>query len=283
VETQTVSSDEHGSYSVLLGASSATGLPLDVFTSGKALWLGVEPQLPGVGEQARVLLVAVPYALKAADADTLGGKPASVYVTTETRAGTSLSSQGSGIVTPANSQTATQNSGEGVHSAANRSGLVSISGSGNTNYIPIWTNSTTLGNSGFYQVTAGNVGLGTTNPGAKLEVDTAAATAAVSGIATNFSTSAIGVAGTGLLRGVVGTSTSTTPSGFSRYGVLGTAVSTNGAEWSARHPPMGLLEPRRALVSASTARRGEARAKACGARALRPNSVPAWAPTACTG
>ena len=61
---------------MLLGAESASGLPLDLFTSGKALWLGVQPQLPAVGESSRVLLVAVPYALKAADADTLGGKPA---------------------------------------------------------------------------------------------------------------------------------------------------------------------------------------------------------------
>src|SRR5208282_4337057 len=55
------------------------GLPLDLFTSVKALWLGVQPQLPGATEQPRVLLVAVPYALKASDSDTLGGKPASAY------------------------------------------------------------------------------------------------------------------------------------------------------------------------------------------------------------
>src|SRR3990170_1578308 len=31
-------------------------------------------------EQPRILLVSVPYALKAADAETLGGKPASAFV-----------------------------------------------------------------------------------------------------------------------------------------------------------------------------------------------------------
>ena len=36
--------------------------------------------LPGEVEQPRVLLVSVPYALKAADADTLGGLPASAFV-----------------------------------------------------------------------------------------------------------------------------------------------------------------------------------------------------------
>jgi len=35
-------------------------LPLDLFVSGKSLWLGVQPELPGQGEQPRVLLVAVP-------------------------------------------------------------------------------------------------------------------------------------------------------------------------------------------------------------------------------
>ena len=78
-ESQKVQLDEQGRYVVLLGATSPDGLPLDFFTSGKALWLGVQPQLSGAGELPRVLLVAVPYALKASDSDTLGGKPASAY------------------------------------------------------------------------------------------------------------------------------------------------------------------------------------------------------------
>jgi hypothetical protein len=61
-ETQTLTLDHQGRYSVLLGASSTEGLPLDLFTSGAAKWLGVQPQLPGVGEQPRMLLVGVPYA-----------------------------------------------------------------------------------------------------------------------------------------------------------------------------------------------------------------------------
>lgn len=78
-ETQKVQVDQHGRYAVILGATVSEGLPLDLFTSGKALWLGVQPELPGAVEQPRVLLVAVPYALKASDSDTLGGKPASAY------------------------------------------------------------------------------------------------------------------------------------------------------------------------------------------------------------
>ena len=80
-ETQSASVDAQGNYVVLLGATLSAGLPQELFSSGQALWLGVQPQLAGVGELPRVMLVAVPYALKAADADTLGGRPASEYLT----------------------------------------------------------------------------------------------------------------------------------------------------------------------------------------------------------
>jgi hypothetical protein len=53
METQNVRPDERGSYAVLLGATSPSDLPLDVFTSGKALWLGVQPQPPGPGTVPR--------------------------------------------------------------------------------------------------------------------------------------------------------------------------------------------------------------------------------------
>ncbi|HTQ57142.1 MAG TPA: tail fiber domain-containing protein [Bryobacteraceae bacterium] len=45
-----------------------------------------------------------------------------------------------------------------------------LSGTGHAKYLPIWTNSTTLGNSVIY-ATGGNVGIGTTTPAAKLEVN----------------------------------------------------------------------------------------------------------------
>jgi hypothetical protein len=44
-----------------------------------------------------------------------------------------------------------------------------VSGSGTTNYIPVWTNSTTLGNSLIYQ-SGGNVGIGTSSPAYALDV-----------------------------------------------------------------------------------------------------------------
>ncbi|MGH9649788.1 MAG: tail fiber domain-containing protein, partial [Terriglobales bacterium] len=78
-ETQTLEADAQGRYTVLLGATQ--GLPVDLFASGEARWLGVSAgKLP---EQARMLLVAVPYAFKAADADTLGGKPATAFVASD--------------------------------------------------------------------------------------------------------------------------------------------------------------------------------------------------------
>src|SRR5437868_1335827 len=79
METQNVTLDANGKYGVLLGAGSPDGLPIDLFNSGEARWLGVQPQYPGEGELPRVLLVSVPYAMKAGDAQTLGGLPASAY------------------------------------------------------------------------------------------------------------------------------------------------------------------------------------------------------------
>src|SRR5437879_359727 len=80
LETQNVELDEQGRYTVLLGSSKNEGLPLELFTTGEPRWLGVQVNLPKEFEQGRVLLVSVPYALKAADAETLGGKPLSSFV-----------------------------------------------------------------------------------------------------------------------------------------------------------------------------------------------------------
>jgi hypothetical protein len=80
-ETQMVQLDEQGHYSVLLGATRADGLPVELFPAGKARWLGV--QVEGRDEDPRVLLVSVPYALKAEDAAKLGGRSASDFVLTE--------------------------------------------------------------------------------------------------------------------------------------------------------------------------------------------------------
>jgi hypothetical protein len=79
-EIQNVQIDAQGRYTTWLGATQPDGLPADLFSSGEPRWLGIQAQLPGEEEQPRVFLFSVPYALKAADADTIGGKPASAFV-----------------------------------------------------------------------------------------------------------------------------------------------------------------------------------------------------------
>src|SRR5271157_6194338 len=78
METQNVTPDASGQYSVVLGSTTATGLPSDLFSQQEQRWLSVQVQ--GQAEQARVLLVSVPYAFKSHDAETLGGLPASAFV-----------------------------------------------------------------------------------------------------------------------------------------------------------------------------------------------------------
>ncbi len=216
-ETQLVQADTEGHYAVFLGATEPTGLPLDAFTSGAARWLGVQSEVTGTVEAARILLVGVPYALKAADADTLGGKPASAFVTTDL--------QGS----PGAPAGAAQ-----AHSAAETSSgsqpavsPAAVGGSGTTNYVPLWLNSTTLGNSPLFQM-AGNVGLGTTTPDAKLEaVNTSSAGIGVHGAAS--STTGTGVKGaatatSGSTFGVIGADASS-----AGVGVFGNATSKTGS------------------------------------------------------
>ncbi len=80
-ELQTVQLDANGRYLALLGSTLPQGLPIELFTSGQARWLGV--QVLGMPAQPRVLLASVPYALKAADANTIGGMPVSAFVLTD--------------------------------------------------------------------------------------------------------------------------------------------------------------------------------------------------------
>jgi N-acetylneuraminic acid mutarotase len=142
VETQNVSVDKGGHYAVVLGSTTTQGLPQTIFASGEARWLGVQPQ--GRAEQPRVLLMSVPYALKAGDAETVGGMPPSAFVLA------APPTRGSTVVT---------------------AGSPPTGGSGTMNYIPIWTDNTgDLGNSVLYQTSGGMVGIGTATPAATLDV-----------------------------------------------------------------------------------------------------------------
>ena len=77
-EAQSITMDSAGHYTVYLGAASQQGIPAELFANAEARWLGITAQ--GKPEQPRVLLVSVPYAIKAADAETLGGLPASAFL-----------------------------------------------------------------------------------------------------------------------------------------------------------------------------------------------------------
>src|SRR5580704_6514630 len=161
LETQSVQADSSGRYTVLLGASKPDGLPMDLFASGEARWLGV--QVAGAAEQARTLLVSTPYALKAADAETLGGLPVSAFA----------------LAAPANSNRATTAPATPDAAAANAPPPAStVSGSGTANFVPMWTSTSHIGNSVLFQSGSGataKVGIGTTTPGAALDVKGGAA------------------------------------------------------------------------------------------------------------
>lgn len=153
METQNVQPDAKGNYSVQLGATRPEGLPLDLFTSGEARWLGV--RVNGGEEQSRVLLLSVPYALKAADAQTLGGLPPSAFVLAAS--GSQAPSSGTSAATAAAVSAPT------------------IGGSGTQNYLPLWTdNNGDLGNSVLYQLGSGpsaRIGINLTNPLTTLDVN----------------------------------------------------------------------------------------------------------------
>jgi hypothetical protein len=204
-ESQNVELDATGHYTVLLGTTQSEGLPIDLFTSGQAQWLGVRQA--GEAEQARIMLVSVPFALKAGDAETFGGKPPSAYVTAPT-----LESRGGKTIEPV-SPVATTTSSTATGSGAQGSKNATPAGSGTPNYIPLWTSSTNLGNSIMYQYGA-NIGIGTTAPNAPLVVENTTQSVAI-GATTTVQKSA----------GVLGYNLGTTGTGF---GVEGLSVSPNG-------------------------------------------------------
>jgi hypothetical protein len=143
METQNVTPDKTGHYSVVLGSTTSQGLS-DLFNSGEARWLGV--QVEGEAEKPRTLLMSVPYALKAADAETIGGLPPSAFVKA---AAPGVASPAANSLTPA----------------------AAISDTGAANHVTKWTSTGALGNSNIWDGPNGNVGIATTSPSAKLDVN----------------------------------------------------------------------------------------------------------------
>src|SRR6516162_6753144 len=104
-ETQDVTIDPNGRYTVQLGATYPDGLPVTLFADGKERWLGVQFAGLGETEKPRTRLTSVPYALRAADAETLGGHPASAYVLAPNASGSGSSSTASSNASTANAST----------------------------------------------------------------------------------------------------------------------------------------------------------------------------------
>ena len=158
METQSVQPDSKGNYSIRLGATKSDGLPVELFASGDARWLGV--RVNGREEQPRVMLLSVPYALKAGDAATIGGLPPSAFML----AGSPRSDMvGTSI------DAATSNPEAGAPPPAS---TVTTSG-GTVNALPLWTTATNVQSSVITQTGSGataKIGINTTAPTTALDV-----------------------------------------------------------------------------------------------------------------
>jgi len=132
METQNVTLDATGHYHALLGATKPDGLPVELFASGEARWIGV--QVEGQSEHTRVLLFSVPYALKAADAETIGGLPPSAFVLAN-------AAQGPGTITK--TPTSARSNAKNAAPPANPP----VTGVGTLDFIPMWDSSSDIVNS----------------------------------------------------------------------------------------------------------------------------------------
>ncbi len=212
-EVQNVRVDNTGHYTVQLGFTKPEGLPVELFSSAQAQWLGVRQE--GGAEQPRIMLLSVPYALKAADAETFGGKPPSAYLTASSASVPGRTSTGLG-------NGASENQNPTPHP-------LSLTGNGTTNYVPVWTSASNLASSVIYQASNHYLGIGTTSPNSVLSVQGGASdTTAIYGVVSGTSGTANGVYGSSASTngfGVYGKATATTGPA---YGVDGQSSSTSG-------------------------------------------------------
>ena len=146
METQNVTADAKGSYTTHLGATKPDGLALDLFSPGEARWLGVS--VNGAPEQPRVLLLSVPYALKAADAETIGGLPPSAFLRADATAS---------LKAPAKFDSSLRSGQTKQSPQANPN----VTGKGTVSFVPLWDSTSDIVNSSIFQKNA-NVGIGTT-------------------------------------------------------------------------------------------------------------------------
>jgi hypothetical protein len=194
--------DAAGSFSVVLGANSQTGVPAELFAAGEARWLGYAAR--GLTEGPRTRILSVPYALKALDAATLGGRPASDYVLAS-----ELGVQAHG----------------GATAAAQGPNDKSIKGLGTVDRLAKFLAVDTIGDSAIIDV-GGNVGIGTATPGYRLDVlNNAAAAYTASFRNTSTGPGAGGAYGEGTKWGLTGIGTGT---GSTSIGVWGAVTADPG-------------------------------------------------------
>src|SRR5208337_89479 len=156
METQNnVQLDPTGHYSVQLGITKRNGVPTTLFTTGEARWLGVR-----IGEQAeqpRVLLLSVPYAMKAGDAATIGGLPPSAFVLAAPPNGTAAAYVAESVT------------GQSVQPAVG----TAVTGTGKVNYLPLWDTTSDIISSVLFQSGTGStakIGVNTITPASTLDV-----------------------------------------------------------------------------------------------------------------
>jgi hypothetical protein len=166
LETQNVTGDSKGNYTILLGSTKPEGLPADLFASNEAQWLGV--QVEGQAEQRRILFVSVPYALKAADAETIGGLPPSAFVRAAEAGTTRFSGTGQ------QSSLATSGTRSSATPPASTLNVITASPGDTPGFLPFWTGanpSHTVESSVLFQNGSKLLGINTKTPGASLEID----------------------------------------------------------------------------------------------------------------
>jgi hypothetical protein len=136
-EVQNVQLDVDGRYEVTLGSNTSDGISTDIFTSGDPRWLGAQVVRPGSEEMPRVLLVSVPYALQAGDAQTLGGLPASAFARAGLNVSPKSTSVSDAVIANGASQTAAASAAQSVAAIPSGSPTTAIEGRvGPVNVIP---------------------------------------------------------------------------------------------------------------------------------------------------
>jgi hypothetical protein len=164
-ETQVVTLDADGGYLINVGATVAGGLPLSLFSTGSAKWMGI--QVDSETEQPRMRLVGVPYAAAASTATTastaavatsataLDGRPVGDFV---------LNTQLAGSVSTALQTPEVQASLNGQFAGLNTPPMV-------VNAVPKFIDTTGRVDDSVIREVGGNVGVGTTaTPFSEFEV-----------------------------------------------------------------------------------------------------------------